>query len=1185
MKKGILLRTVWAALIAVVACACQMIGPSDLGQSVTGLNLNKSSINLLIGGTGTLAATILPSNAVNQNLVWSSSDNSIATVSASGVVTALAAGKATITATSVEKSKTASCLVGVYGVALSDQVGTILGGTAGSATYAVATVNVQQGTVGTITWFSSSSGTTSTVAPTGVVSAVVSAIAGNMATATITTNSSAAIGTYYFKVSEGSAISAVATLTVLPLTVNYSDNGATSGSVPADNNGYHQGSTVTVLGNMGNLLKSGYFFAGWNTAANGSGTAYAAGATFTMGSTNVVLYAMWNALAAPTISGAVGGTGQATVTWSTVTGATSYNIYYLAGATVTKATGTKISAVSSPYTVTGLTGGTQYAFMVTAGSASGESGASPVVTATTLPAISGVVGGNGQATVTWGAMTGASGYNLYYLSGTSVTTTTGTKVTGVSSPKVVTGLANGTQYAFMVTAVIGGVESAPSAIVTGWTLTSAPTISSVVSGSGQATVTWGSVTGATSYNIYYLAGTTVTTTTGTKMAGCSSPQVVTGLANGLQHAFIVTAVNSSGESVASAMSFAIFWIYTLTPSPADGGTTADTTPLLDWNDIAGATGYELQIANSSAGVPSSTAVAISTSQYQVPSGIDLGTWYWRVRVKNVDGIWGAWSTTWSFAVSWTYTLTPNPANGGTTSDTTPLLDWNDVSGATGYQVQVVSTFGGVAGSTALSTAISQYQIPTILALGDARYWRVRAQNGDGIWGAWSSTWSFTVSWTYTLTPSPADAGTTSDTTPLLDWNDVSGASGYELQLASTSAGVAGSTALSMAISQYQMPTILALGDMRYWRVRAQNADGVWGAWSSIWSFTVSWTYVMTPSPPDAGATSDTTPLLDWTDVSAAVGYELQYAATSAGVSGTTAQAVTSSQYQLPVILALGDIRYWRVRPKNADGVWGAWGSIWSFSVSWLYNPTTTPANGGKTVNTKPLLDWSDLSGAASFELQYANTSGGVAGSTAIPTAISQYQIPSVLSVGTWYWRVRAKNVDGVYTAWTSIWNFSIMQAYAIGDTGPAGGKVFYDKGDYLSGWQYLEAASSDQSAGVCWYGGIGFVVNASQDSIGYGATNTTTIVAAQGAGTYAASICANLVLGGYDDWFLPSKWELFAMYQLRATIGGFTANKFYWSSTEYSDLHAWSCYFDIMGTPGLVEKSQTIVRVRAIRDF
>ena len=78
-------------------------------------------------------------------------------------------------------------------------------------------------------------------------------------------------------------------------TVKYSGNGSTSGSAPADSNKYPAGAKVTVLGNSGKLAKSGYTFAGWNTAASGSGTAFAPGATLTMGSINACLYARWAA--------------------------------------------------------------------------------------------------------------------------------------------------------------------------------------------------------------------------------------------------------------------------------------------------------------------------------------------------------------------------------------------------------------------------------------------------------------------------------------------------------------------------------------------------------------------------------------------------------------------------------------------------------------------------------------------------------------------------------------------------------------------------------------------------------------------------------------------------------------------------------------------------------------------------
>jgi len=95
--------------------------------------------------------------------------------------------------------------------------------------------------------------------------------------------------------SMGSAnVTLYAQWTALPTyTVTYNDNTSSSGSVPTDPASYYTGQTVPVLSNSGNLKKTGYSFGGWNTAANGSGTTYAVGETFSMGSGNTTLYAYW----------------------------------------------------------------------------------------------------------------------------------------------------------------------------------------------------------------------------------------------------------------------------------------------------------------------------------------------------------------------------------------------------------------------------------------------------------------------------------------------------------------------------------------------------------------------------------------------------------------------------------------------------------------------------------------------------------------------------------------------------------------------------------------------------------------------------------------------------------------------------------------------------------------------------
>lgn len=80
--------------------------------AVTGVTLNKSSIELTAGETETLTATVAPAEATNKNVTWASDDESVATVAA-GVVTAVAEGTCTITVTTVDGGKTATCDVTV----------------------------------------------------------------------------------------------------------------------------------------------------------------------------------------------------------------------------------------------------------------------------------------------------------------------------------------------------------------------------------------------------------------------------------------------------------------------------------------------------------------------------------------------------------------------------------------------------------------------------------------------------------------------------------------------------------------------------------------------------------------------------------------------------------------------------------------------------------------------------------------------------------------------------------------------------------------------------------------------------------------------------------------------------------------------------------------------------------------
>jgi hypothetical protein len=127
------------------------------------------------------------------------------------------------------------------------------------------------------------------------------------------------------------------------------------------------------------------------------------------------------------------------------------------------------------------------------------------------------------------------------------------------------------------------------------------------------------------------------------------------------------------------------------------------------------------------------------------------------------------------------------------------------------------------------------------------------------------------------------------------------------------------------------------------------------------------------------------------------------------------------------------------------------------------------------------------------------------------------------------------------------------KTYQIGETGPAGGIVFHDKGAFTNGWRYLEAAPGDLVP-VQW-GCLGVDVQGTSEAVGSGKANTERIVAIleQRGEDGAALFCAVLDTGGYTDWFLPSYGELDLMRRnlKQKGLGGFGSG-LYWSSSQHT---------------------------------
>ena len=184
--------------------------------------------------------------------------------------------------------------------------------------------------------------------------------------------------------------------------------------------------------------------------------------------------------------------------------------------------------------------------------------------------------------------------------------------------------------------------------------------------------------------------------------------------------------------------------------------------------------------------------------------------------------------------------------------------------------------------------------------------------------------------------------------------------------------------------------------------------------------------------------------------------------------------------------------------------------------------------------------------------------------------------------------------------------------YKIGDTGPAGGKIFYvESGATYPEWKYLEASPAE--LGKCRWawgtfdelgneqGALDYIVNGAKGTtIGTGKANTDAILALLLKPSYpstefvtvpAAKAADDYIAGTYDDWFLPSKNELNALYQSKVlTVSG--DEHYYWSSSQHDDPNRNQCaWAQDFGTsdPGLqteeAKNHDSRTYVRPIRSF
>ena len=560
-----------------------------------------------------------------------------------------------------------------------------------------------------------------------------------------------------------------------------------------------------------------------------------------------------------------------------------------------------------------------------------------------------VTGGNdsqGRPMLKWNAVSGAAKYEVYRARSKNgdyikYSTVTGTNYTNTSY------IENGNTYYYKVRALDANGTAGPWSDVVAVTCRLGLTAPSVTGGNdsqGRPTLKWNAVTGAAKYEVYrarskdgdYIKYSTVTGTSYTNISY---------IENGNTYYYKVRALDANGTAGAWSSIVSVTYKQTLSAPTVTGGNDSQGRPTLKWKAVTGAAKYEVYRARSRSGEYIKYSTVTGTS-YTNTSYIENGnTYYYKVRALKSDGTAGAWSSVVS--VTYKQTLSAPTVTGGNDAQGRPTLKWNAVSGAAKYEVYRARSLNGdyIKYSTVTGTS---YTNTSYIENGNTYYYKVRALKSDGTAGAWSSVVS--VTYKQTLSAPAVTGGNDSQGRPTLKWNAVSGAAKYEVYRARSRSGeyIKYSTVTG---TSYTNISYIENGNTYYYKVRALDANGTAGAWSSV----VSVTYKQTlPAPTVTGGNdAQGRPTLKWNAVSGAAKYEV-YRARSMNGDYIKYSTVTGTSYTNTSYIEDGNTYYYKVRALDANGTAGAWSSI--VSVTYRKPAAATVASGKCGDSAKWTLD-------------------------------------------------------------------------------------------------------------------------------------------------------------------------------------------------------------------------------------
>jgi len=589
----------------------------------------------------------------------------------------------------------------------------------------------------------------------------------------------------------------------------------------------------------------------------------------------------------------------------------------------------------------------------------------PVATPSLTGPANGSYTNKAMPTFSWGAVSGAVKYQIQVDNDADFSSPAVNIARTVPSYTPAAALANGTYY-WRVRASDGlwGAWSAPFTLTIDTVRPALPTLASpannAITTNARPTFDWSDAADAHHYLVVVDDSATFTTPNYTFESTTSSYTPDSALIDKAYY-WRVRAVDAAGNvsGWTAAWKLRIDAVVTPVPVlllPVDNGLTNRGAPTFSWEAATDVTRYQIQIDNNSDFSSPVITAASKTTSYVPTTALGNGVFYWHVRARATDGLWGAWSSARSLNVDRAKPAAPtlsSPANNNSTSDARPMFDWSDTTAAdlARYELVLDDSATFTTPDYTFEATTSSYT-PDSALIDKVYYWRVRAVDAAGNVSGWTAAWKLRIDAVVTPVPVlllPVDNGLTNRGAPTFSWEAATDVTRYQIQIDNNSDFSSPVITAASKTTSYVPTTALGNG-VFYWHVRARATDGLWGAWSSARSLNVDRAKPAAPtlvSPAKAETIAATNqPTFDWSDVADANQYEIQIDDIATFASPLVTAPVSSSTYNGTIFV--NGTYYWRVRSIDLAGNIGGWTSYWKFTISYSAAP---PAESTPTTLT------------------------------------------------------------------------------------------------------------------------------------------------------------------------------------------------------------------------------------------